>query len=68
MGFFHEELEVLEGGGREFPIVKRDLRSEICRETTKLAKSKLAPELTLENHGSTHRLAMDIGVRRLERA
>ena len=51
-------MEVLEGGGREFPIVKRDLRPEIC---TKLAKSKLAPELTLESHESTHRHAMDMG-------
>jgi hypothetical protein len=58
----------LEGGEREFSIVKGDLRSEICRETTKLAKSKLAPEPTLESHGSTHRHAMDMRPQRLERA
>ena len=52
-------MEVLEGGGREFPIVKRDLRPEIC---TKLAKSRLAPEPTLGNHRSTHRNAMDMGL------
>ena len=56
------------GGGKEFPIVKRDLRSEICRETTKLAKSRLAPEPTLSSHRSTHRNARDTGPPANERA
>ena len=37
-------------------------------ETTKLAKSKLAPEPTLGNHRSTHRPPMDMELTANERA
>jgi hypothetical protein len=64
-GLFHEELEVLEGGGLEFSIVKK---GSAPGSAWKLAKSKLAGEPTLGSHGSTHRHAMNMGLMANERA
>jgi hypothetical protein len=58
-------LEVLEGGGREFSIVKK---GSAPGSAWKLAKSKLAGEPTLGSHGFTHRHAMNMGPVANERA
>jgi hypothetical protein len=67
VGYFHEELEVLEGGGREFPIVKEISEGSALGDLHHHRKLQ-GGKSDIMSHDATHSHARDMGPTAYERA